>query len=76
VTRQARKGVPPVGASNSVAPAGVPGTSGRGWSIDEWIRRPHRKKINMLRKRRYDAVPPGRPLPSRSQHAKGKLTAP
>src|ERR1700758_3471709 len=64
-----RKGVPPVGASDPAraslstdgAAAGTPGSATE-------------RKINLLRKRRYDAVHRAGAA-ERSQHAKGKLTA-
>ena len=74
MTRQARKGVPPIGAGDAVAPAAgsapvdADGASTSGSSGGTG------KKINMLRKRRYDAVHRGGAA-ERSQHAKGKLTA-
>jgi acetyl-CoA carboxylase carboxyltransferase component len=74
MTRQARKGVPPIGAGDAVAPSGgsapvdADGASTSGSSGGTG------KKINMLRKRRYDAVHRGGAA-ERSQHAKGKLTA-
>src|ERR1700746_2640616 len=64
-----RKGVPPVGASDPArAPLSADGVAaGTPASATE-------RKINLLRKRRYDAVHRAGAA-ERSQHAKGKLTA-
>src|SRR5438309_634299 len=64
-----RKGVPPVGASDPArAPHSADGVAaGTPGSATE-------RKINLLRKRRYDAVHRAGAA-ERSQHAKGKLTA-
>jgi propionyl-CoA carboxylase beta chain len=74
VTRQARKGVPPAGASDAVVPTGVPVPLDTEAASSSSARDGTGKKINLLRKRRYDAVHRGGAA-ERSQHAKGKLTA-
>ncbi len=74
MTRQARKGVPPVGASDSVASAGVPASPDADGASTGGAGGGTGKKINLLRKRRYDAVHRAGAA-ERSQHAKGKLTA-
>src|SRR5438128_5739238 len=75
--RTSRKGVPPVGAGD---PAHLDAAElrprvdeGDGVAVGEKGSATERK-INMLRKRRYDAIHRGGAA-ERSQHAKGKLTA-
>ena len=74
MSRQARKGVPPVGAGDGVNAASTPGSAGESGASTSGSRVGTGRKINMLRKRRYDAVHRGGAA-ERSQHAKGKLTA-
>ncbi len=70
MTRQPRKDVPPAGTGEPASPDGgtadiaAPSSSSAGTE----------RKINMLRKRRHDAVHRSGAA-ERSQHAKGKLTA-
>ncbi|MBV9100137.1 MAG: acyl-CoA carboxylase subunit beta [Candidatus Dormibacteraeota bacterium] len=77
MAKASRKGVPPVGAGD---PAHLPRSehaappSGNGDVTAASVGSATDRKINVLRKRRYDAIHRGGAA-ERSQHAKGKLTA-
>src|SRR2546426_7265245 len=78
MAKATRKGVPPVGASDPAPLTAADlraraGGEADGVAAGMWGSATERK-INLLRKRRYDAVHRAGAA-ERSQHAKGKLTA-